>query len=165
MLLLSSVNFFFKVNFFWNTVRVSNGLDRNQDRLYAGPDLVPDRLQRLLGVNFKYVSQRRGLNESYPTANDQAHRMLVIHCPNKRARLHSKFICPNLTFGLSLHYPPYFMHTSCEDSIKITRMSLSCSSDGAYRNRICLPMCFLLINIKSGKRYTLLFNLCQRLKN
>ena len=149
---------------------MSNGLDPNQDRRYAGPDLVPYRLQRLLGVNLWYVSQRRGLNESYSTANDQAHRMLVIHCPNKRARLHSETTCTNLTFWPepSLSTILYAhelrrLHQDCTDAQ--VRLSLSCSSEGTYQNRICSPMCFLLINIKSRKHYTLLFNLYQRLKH
>ena len=29
-----------------NTIRVSNGLDQDQDRLSVGPDLGPNRLQR-----------------------------------------------------------------------------------------------------------------------
>ena len=42
---------FFKINFFknlfWNTIRVSNNLDPDQDRKNVGPDLGPNCLQRL----------------------------------------------------------------------------------------------------------------------
>ena len=41
----------FKINFFknsiTNTIRVSNGLDSDQDRRSVGPDLGPNCLQRL----------------------------------------------------------------------------------------------------------------------
>ena len=44
-------DFFSKLTFsnesFWNTTRVSNGLDPDQDRPYVGPDLDPNCLQRL----------------------------------------------------------------------------------------------------------------------
>ena len=50
MRLLSSAHFF-KINFFKNsfrnTIRVSNGLDPDQDRQNVGPDLGPKCLQRL----------------------------------------------------------------------------------------------------------------------
>ena len=43
--------FFFKMNFlkksFRDTIRVSNGLDPDQDRRSVGPDLGPNCLQRL----------------------------------------------------------------------------------------------------------------------
>ena len=51
MLLLSSADFskftFLKRNVFRNTVRVSNGLDPDQDRHSAGSDLGPNCLQML----------------------------------------------------------------------------------------------------------------------
>ena len=51
MLLLSSVGFFSKLPFsknsFWNTIRVSNGLDPDQSRHSVSPDLAPNYLQRL----------------------------------------------------------------------------------------------------------------------
>ena len=37
----------FSKNFFRNTIRVSNGLDPDQDRHSVGPDLSPNSLQRL----------------------------------------------------------------------------------------------------------------------
>ena len=50
MLLLSSVNFFFKINFsknsLRNTIRISNGLDLDQDRCSVGPELGSNCLQR-----------------------------------------------------------------------------------------------------------------------
>ena len=51
MLFLSSADFFSKLIFkkksFKNTIRVSNGLDLDQDRHFVGPDLGPNFLQRL----------------------------------------------------------------------------------------------------------------------
>ena len=51
MLLLSSADFFFKVNIFKksfrNTIRLSNGFDPDQDRHFVGTDLSPNCLQRL----------------------------------------------------------------------------------------------------------------------
>ena len=48
---LSSADFFSKSTFlkknFRNTVRVSNSLDPDQARLFVGPDLVPNCLQKL----------------------------------------------------------------------------------------------------------------------
>ena len=42
---------FFKITFFeisfWTTARLSKGLDPDQDRRSVGPDLDPNRLQRL----------------------------------------------------------------------------------------------------------------------
>ena len=48
ILLLSSADFFFKINSFRNTIIMSNGLDPDQDRCYVGPDLGPKSLRRLL---------------------------------------------------------------------------------------------------------------------
>ena len=51
MLLLSSADFFSKSLiqkvFHMNTIRVSNGLDPDQDQPSVGPDLGPNCLQRL----------------------------------------------------------------------------------------------------------------------
>ena len=51
LFLLSSADFFSKLNFsknsFRNTIKVSNSLDPDQDRPYVGPDLGPNCLQRL----------------------------------------------------------------------------------------------------------------------
>ena len=52
MLVLSSADFFFKINFFkksffGNTIRVSNYLDPDQDRRSVGPDLGTNCLQKL----------------------------------------------------------------------------------------------------------------------
>ena len=51
MLLLSSVDFFLKINFFKNsfrsTIGVSNSLDPDKDQLSFGPDLDPNFFQRL----------------------------------------------------------------------------------------------------------------------
>ena len=50
MLLLSSVDFSeftFFFNSLRNTIRVSNGLDPDQDQHYVGPDLGPNCLSRL----------------------------------------------------------------------------------------------------------------------
>ena len=51
MLLLSSADFFHNLPFskhsFRNTIRVSNGLDPDQDRRSVSPDLGPNSLQRL----------------------------------------------------------------------------------------------------------------------
>ena len=51
MVLLSSADFFPKLTFskvsFRMTIRVSNGLDPDQDRHFVGPDLGPNYLQRL----------------------------------------------------------------------------------------------------------------------
>ena len=44
MLLLSSADFFFKINSFRSTIRVSSGLDPDQDRQNVGPDLGPNCL-------------------------------------------------------------------------------------------------------------------------
>ena len=38
---------FFKIKYFRNTIRVSNGSDPDQDRHFACPDLGPNCLQRL----------------------------------------------------------------------------------------------------------------------
>ena len=55
MLLLSSVDFFqsyFFFNYFYrNTIRMSNGLDLDQDRPFVGPVLGPNCLQRLSADN------------------------------------------------------------------------------------------------------------------
>ena len=52
MPLLSSADFFSKLTFskknFRNIIRVSNGLDPDQDRHSVGPDLGPNCLQMLL---------------------------------------------------------------------------------------------------------------------
>ena len=51
MLLLSSADFLSKLTFsknsFRNIIRVSNGLNPDQDRHSVGPDLDPNCLQRL----------------------------------------------------------------------------------------------------------------------
>ena len=51
MLLLSSADFHSKLNFskdyFWNTIRVSNDLDPDQDQPSMGPDLGPTCLEWL----------------------------------------------------------------------------------------------------------------------
>ena len=51
MPLLSSADFFSKLTFsksyFRNTLRVSNGLDSDQDQLSVGPELGPNCLERL----------------------------------------------------------------------------------------------------------------------
>ena len=51
MFLLSSAdlfqNYLFQKDFFRNTIRVTNGLDPAQDRHNVGPELGPNRLQRL----------------------------------------------------------------------------------------------------------------------
>ena len=51
MFLLSSADFFSKLifskNSFRHTIKVSNALDPDQDRRSVGPDLGPNRLQRL----------------------------------------------------------------------------------------------------------------------
>ena len=44
--LLTFVKFAFSKNSFRNTIRVSNGLDPDQDRHSVGPDLGPNCLQR-----------------------------------------------------------------------------------------------------------------------
>ena len=47
---LSSADFSkitFSINSFGNTIRVSNGLDSDQDRQFVGPDLDPNCLQWL----------------------------------------------------------------------------------------------------------------------
>ena len=50
MLMLLSADFFSKISF-RNTIRVSNGLDPDQDQHNVGPDLGPNRLQRLPAEN------------------------------------------------------------------------------------------------------------------
>ena len=50
MLLLSSADFFSKLTF-WNTIRVSNGLDPDRDRHSVGPDLGPNCLQKFSADN------------------------------------------------------------------------------------------------------------------
>ena len=51
MRILSSADFFFKINFlknpFRNTIRVSNSLDPDQTRHFVGSDLDPNCLQML----------------------------------------------------------------------------------------------------------------------
>ena len=48
---LSSADFFLKLtfskNYFRNTIRVTNSFDSHQDQGFVGPDLHPNRLQRL----------------------------------------------------------------------------------------------------------------------
>ena len=72
MLLLFSSDFFLKMHFFkklilkkksaesffWNTIRVSNGLDPDQDRRSVGPDLCPNCLQRLSAGNKSRASRQ-----------------------------------------------------------------------------------------------------------
>ena len=41
----------FSKNSFWNTIRVTNSLDPDQDRHIVGPDLGPNCLQRLSADN------------------------------------------------------------------------------------------------------------------
>ena len=43
-------NHFFLKNYFRNTIRVSNGLNPDQERPYVGSDLAPTCLQRLSGA-------------------------------------------------------------------------------------------------------------------
>ena len=50
LLSVSSADFFSKKSL-RNTIRVSNSLDPDQDRLYVGPDLDPNCLQRLSAEN------------------------------------------------------------------------------------------------------------------
>ena len=54
MLLLSSADFFSKLHFsknsFRNTIRVSNGLDPDQDRCSVSPDLGPNGYQQTTKV-------------------------------------------------------------------------------------------------------------------
>ena len=46
--MFSSAHFFqFKKKYFRNSIRVSDGLDPDQDRQNVGPDLGPNCLQRL----------------------------------------------------------------------------------------------------------------------
>ena len=59
MILLSSADFFFfKIHFSKNsfryTIRVSNGLDPDQDQHFVGPDLGPNCLQRLSADNTSF---------------------------------------------------------------------------------------------------------------
>ena len=55
MILLPSADFFqnqlSQKNSFTNTIRVSNGLDPDQDQQYVGPDPGPNCLQRLSADN------------------------------------------------------------------------------------------------------------------
>ena len=55
MLLLSSADFFqsylFQKKYFRNTIRVSNGLNPDQNRRSVGPDLGRKRFQRLSADN------------------------------------------------------------------------------------------------------------------
>ena len=55
MLLLSYADFFQKLtiskNSLRNTIRVSNGLDPDQDRHSVGPDLDPNCLERISAVD------------------------------------------------------------------------------------------------------------------
>ena len=55
----------FSKNSFRNTIRVSNGLDPDQDRRSVGPDLGPNCLQRLSAddISRQRVSHPIGLNE------------------------------------------------------------------------------------------------------
>ena len=47
-------------NYFRNTIRVSNGLDLDQDQHFVGPDLGPNYLQRLLADGKSYHFQTKG---------------------------------------------------------------------------------------------------------
>ena len=66
---MSSADFFskstFSKNSFRNTIRVSNGMDPDQDRLSVGPDLGPNCLQRLTSddISRQRVSHPIRLNE------------------------------------------------------------------------------------------------------
>ena len=53
MALMSSTDFL-KQNSFRNTIRVSNSLDRDQDRQFVGPDLSPNCLQRLFAIDKRF---------------------------------------------------------------------------------------------------------------
>ena len=63
MLLLLSADFFSKLTFskqsFRNTIRVSNCLDPDQDRLNVGPDLGPNCLKRLSTDNKMHILARK----------------------------------------------------------------------------------------------------------
>ena len=56
---------FFKVDFFKNTIKVSNGLDPDQDRHFVRPDLRPNCLQRLFAKLFTKVI-RQTVCKGYP---------------------------------------------------------------------------------------------------
>ena len=71
MLLLSSADilqnlffffFFFSKNYFRITIRVSNGLDPDQDICSVGPDLGPNCLQTLSADDKKSTQARKELN-------------------------------------------------------------------------------------------------------
>ena len=60
MLLLSSADFLFKINFITTlTIRESNGLGTDQDRHSVGPDLCPNCLQRLSAATKVFVGASR----------------------------------------------------------------------------------------------------------
>ena len=69
-----SDDFFFKINlfkiFFWNTIRVSNCLDPDQDRHSVGPDLGPNCLQ------IKVISRPQKL----PLSSKGRVYWLKVHC-------------------------------------------------------------------------------------
>ena len=59
MLLLSSADFFFfkylfSENYFRNTIRLSNGLDPDQDGHSVGPDLGPNCLKKVISRRQKF---------------------------------------------------------------------------------------------------------------
>ena len=63
MLSLSCADFFSNLTFskdsFRNTIRVSNGLDPDQDRRSVSPDLGPNHLQRLSADNKRHCQQEK----------------------------------------------------------------------------------------------------------
>ena len=68
MLLLSSADFFLLTfaNSFRNSIRVSNGLDPDQDRCYVSPVLGPNCLQRL-SADEKVLLARKELRDKPPS--------------------------------------------------------------------------------------------------
>ena len=68
MILLSSADFFqyqlFQKNSFKNTIKVSNGLDPDQDQHSVGPDLGPNCLQKLSADNQNCLQQGKSFRIS-----------------------------------------------------------------------------------------------------
>ena len=79
LLTFLKLSIYFHNVFFRNTIRVSNGLDPDQDRRSVGPDLGPNCLQKL-SADDKSPLARKELIRSYVT--ESAFRVLVMYKDN-----------------------------------------------------------------------------------
>ena len=80
--MLQSVDFFFKINSFRKTIRVSNSLDplADQARHFVGPDLDPNCLEKLSAGDIS--RQRVNSQQADKTVSPRRFRLLLYHFNN-----------------------------------------------------------------------------------